>query len=366
MTVNDLTEVDMPAGAIEVFKPLGSPLELRAGFRYIRRRGPDGTSTLTCERIQAAKEDEGDTEDDEDDWCGGLCGQREIVIGCRGSEKAALTDTRLEDAAEPALSADRANPPPETPSHRGALSERPEARVCELEAQVREMAASHAAEVARLQERVEQLERQVVAAQAWPAEHVYDVVTAEGEKARHIRIECPGADEDAVEINGIPNGVRVRIEGSCCEAAGIVRDKYEREFHYDHHAEGFFELRIDECGLENGVLLLVMRSTSPQRMKLWRANGNDTIRASLVPFSEDCSSPRSRGDEISNADAEHLGPRKRPEYFALTPAKTVDSRSVVSDIASSHWIRPPSVHERVDGVVYQPVSVHDRVDGVVR
>merc|ERR1719171_2214535 len=50
-------------------------------------------------------------------------------------------------------------------------------------------------------------------------------------ESKRIRIECPGADEDSISIEGLPNGVRVRIEVLSDEQA--AHDAFEQEFSYD-------------------------------------------------------------------------------------------------------------------------------------
>ena len=76
------------------------------------------------------------------------------------------------------------------------------------------------------------------------------------------------AEAHDIDIGGLPNGVRVRMERS---EAGTLQTM-DREFHCDYQNDGCFELRMDECSLERGVLELVLRRTPPQRVKLRRSD----------------------------------------------------------------------------------------------
>merc|ERR1711879_693718 len=98
-----------------------------------------------------------------------------------------------------------------------------------------------------------------------------------------------------------------RIDGSrCTDVFGAPRGVFEREFHYDHRTDGCFELCMEGCSLEHGLLVLALRRHPPQRLQLRKAMCSAPIK--LWP----------EADEI----------RRRPEFFEMTPARSVDAESV--------------------------------------
>lgn len=131
------------------------------------------------------------------------------------------------------------------------------------------------AELLLAERRIDRLEPEAAAAaktvSEWPFVQISDVDTSpdQGAAAKHVRIECPGANEDSVSLEPIPNGVRVRIEGNPRATQGSSASAvFEREFHWDHRTEGCLHMVEEECSLELGVLSLVLRRTSPPRLRI--------------------------------------------------------------------------------------------------
>jgi hypothetical protein len=87
--------------------------------------------------------------------------------------------------------------------------------------------------------------------------HVSDVERSE-ESIRRIRVLCPGASSAKVEA--LPNGARAYVEGvvDLCGPFGSQLRVIDQEFRLDQ-AEGWFELSHDECLLQHGLLLIVLR-----------------------------------------------------------------------------------------------------------
>jgi hypothetical protein len=157
-------------------------------------------------------------------------------------------------------------------------------------------------------------------------------------------------------VTSLPNGVRLRICG-----AAVKEPDFERDFHYDHSAEGCCELRMDECSLENGVLLLVLRRQPPRRMKLRRAPGKTT---SLISVPEDGANQQ-HGNPALELSVE-TPPRacaNEPEFHLLTPGacapQTPGSCSAASEVPSELWLCPPrsacSRGEKEREMVTQPM-----------
>jgi len=121
---------------------------------------------------------------------------------------------------------------------------------------------------------------------AEPVVEVFDVGMSGDGMARHIRIECPGVDGESIDLESLPNGVLVKMQRTCRQGCRVGEwTAFEREFNYDHRTEGRFDLRMDECVLENGVLQLVLKKTPPQRMKL------RSLLSPLAPVAEACDTP---------------------------------------------------------------------------
>uniref|UniRef100_A0A7S0ZSZ1 SHSP domain-containing protein n=1 Tax=Noctiluca scintillans TaxID=2966 RepID=A0A7S0ZSZ1_NOCSC len=216
-----------------------------------------------------------------------------------------------------------------------ALREAEAERVRHAEAR-RQADEAHAEESTRLRALVAQLEEQVSTMPPWPAVRTRDMCNAV-EASRHILIDCPGVNEDDIDISGLPNGVRVRIERS---EAGTLQTM-DREFHYDYRKDGCFELRMDECALERGVLELVLRRTPPQRMKLRRSEKH--VQKFTTGGCTGGSPTAFSGAILVNPtfdgfDAKPRGMSTRPEVFMLTPARTADC-SVASEIESHQWFQ---------------------------
>eukprot|EP00973_Karenia_brevis_P034575 4770518-Karenia_brevis.AAC.1 len=67
--------------------------------------------------------------------------------------------------------------------------------------------AEHASEVAELHERIADMQSEVNSAKVWPVVSVRDE-----DMAKHIRIECPGVEEESIDIHSLPNGVHVEFQ----------------------------------------------------------------------------------------------------------------------------------------------------------
>jgi HSP20 family molecular chaperone IbpA len=195
-----------------------------------------------------------------------------------------------------------------------------------------------AAEVPALRERIAELERANSCKVTWPVVRESEI----GDDVKQIRVECPGADEDAIDISGLPNGVRLRING----VAGSFPN-FERDFVYDHQKYGHFELRMDECTLENGVLLLPLKRVTPQRMKLRRAP-NDSKRLALVPIAEASQELQTRGDRVNDPARHGVGCRdsvdQKPERFVISPARTGSTMSSKSNGSAFNWAHAIAEH----------------------
>lgn len=139
-------------------------------------------------------------------------------------------------------------------------------------------------------------------------------------------IDCPGVTENEVTVQGLPNCARVRIE-----TVHMDERVFERDFHFDYMTEGYFDIRMDECVLENGVLLIVMRRTSPQLMRPRKVLHDAENQSVLVSVPQDGLSEAPMPTE----DAARMG----PDIFSMTDGQT-DQCSVAHSLDFEHVSRP--------------------------
>eukprot|EP00929_Paragymnodinium_shiwhaense_P107172 TRINITY_DN7323_c0_g2_i1.p1 TRINITY_DN7323_c0_g2~~TRINITY_DN7323_c0_g2_i1.p1 ORF type:complete len:377 (+),score=88.33 TRINITY_DN7323_c0_g2_i1:118-1248(+) len=354
-------------------------VELQGGYRYdLRRPASGGSPVLTRAPIyNQAVDPDSDDSSDEDDDCAILDGSAaEIVVGCSDYRRH-LDDSQESDSEPPleeseAVAVDivRQELPGQESSSTPPGSSQEEAResagqlelrekLLELERALMTAQEAHAADREKLLRRNQDLEASLAACQealahrSWPALRVFDVDEAD-QQARHIQLQCPGVDEDAIDISGIPNGVHVRIDGSkALDENGQPQPVFEKEFHYDHRVDGCFELRMDECSLDLGVLRLVLRRAAPQPMKLRRSPGKDS---SMLSGLDTSSESLISGEGLPDAASVATPLRRRPEYYRMTPAQTKDdASSATSEVPSSMWRRPPGQRPAAQAfVVTQP------------
>jgi hypothetical protein len=121
---------------------------------------------------------------------------------------------------------------------------------------------------------------------------------------------------------------------------------------------------MDECSLEYGVLVLVLKRQSPQRMRLRRTTGSSagsSYASSSVAHGLTEDSVQDFGVHLQVG---HFQPDRQPgpEVFAMTPARTVDSVDAPSSVPTAHWLNPPGVSSSANskansgaGVVTQPL-----------
>merc|ERR1711971_1126389 len=101
--------------------------------------------------------------------------------------------------------------------------------------------------------------------------------------AKHIRIECPGVEDGEIDIQAFPNGVQVVLPVPTSGDLDAVSPRtFERDFEFDRKVDGCLALREDECSYDNGVLVLVLKRSRPQRMRLRCA----ASRTNLLPVAE--------------------------------------------------------------------------------
>lgn len=137
---------------------------------------------------------------------------------------------------------------------------------------------------------------------AWEA---LDVQVLDVEGARQLCIECPNSvDRESIELERLPNGVRLRVhEGN---EVGFAIDQ---DFQYDYAAEGHFDLSLDECYINGRSLLLVLRRTPAQTLKL------------SLPARRELSSPRR---ELSSPRRKLSSPRR------VLPQEEITKRTFVA------------------------------------
>jgi len=368
----------------------GDPLVYKSGFRYRQCLSPGGSFSLyrkklSDESTQVEESDAetvgsvgGETSDDDTLSDGPL----EVVIGSRGP---AVARTSV-PAPEPFGSSSHSsasefqdgvsgNTTAGCDSNENASLREVRADLVALEKRTSqlEVAQSRSLEygqsaVLRLQTWVEHLERN---AETWPVVTVCEAANGNGAHDKHIRVECPGVDEDAVEVSGLPNGVCVRINGSAAS-----RPNFERDFDYDHRVEGYFQLRMDRCTFEYGVLCLVLEHTLPQRMRLQRDVLAST-RAALVAINEESGQvihtpPRNSDSVFSgigfDAKWHDVCMHRGPEVFLMTPcALSPGACSSASDLSDQLWLCPQNAHTRRadNSVTEQPTSPIRRATEIV-
>mmetsp|Transcript_18365 Transcript_18365/g.32556 ORF Transcript_18365/g.32556 Transcript_18365/m.32556 type:complete len:732 (+) Transcript_18365:57-2252(+) len=187
----------------------------------------------------------------------------------------------------------------------------------EMQQKIEQLETGHAQAIAAYDGRVADanaekaaLQAQLEAAQSFAPALVERTLPARdgrhGEK--HIRIACPGVDADYVTIEPIPNGVQVEFRSADNEPI------YKRSFQYPH-SDGRFELCIEECCLDWGVLVLVLKQLQQAKLKLARGRASP-----LVPIDE--------GLEVVPAAHEGL------QNFSLSRTPSQDSLTT----NSSEWI----------------------------
>lgn len=121
------------------------------------------------------------------------------------------------------------------------------------------------------QERNAQLAAELANAQT----SVYRLLDIDGK--RELRITCPGATFEDVEIIKLANGVAISIQGSDPRnPRGMpARQLFQKEFIFDK-AEGCYKLLCSECCIQNGILTVVWQRSAPQLM---RFNMNGQLEA---------------------------------------------------------------------------------------
>eukprot|EP00747_Dinoflagellata_sp_TGD_P162995 gnl/TRDRNA2_/TRDRNA2_181231_c0_seq1.p1 gnl/TRDRNA2_/TRDRNA2_181231_c0~~gnl/TRDRNA2_/TRDRNA2_181231_c0_seq1.p1 ORF type:complete len:383 (+),score=76.47 gnl/TRDRNA2_/TRDRNA2_181231_c0_seq1:468-1616(+) len=153
--------------------------------------------------------------------------------------------------------------------------------------------------------------------------------------AKHVRISCPGIEVDQIDIDKLSDGVSVKIRADTNELAETV---FERSFQYSDR-DGFFELCLDECGVDNGVLILVLKRVQRPKLKLATVKH----RSPLIRIDEH--------EAPTHADTDV------PQVFSLSPSPSLGTLTTVS----SEWVvasSAPSEHGFVQpsGSTGQPVS----------
>merc|ERR1711972_1272956 len=102
-----------------------------------------------------------------------------------------------------------------------------------------------------------------------PIVNVFDEATEQGTR-RFIQVECPGVEEDEIELDKLPNGIKITVEKRKAIDEISVRPHpsypirqhhgvWERDFIFDV-AEGHFDVpkEGDLFKLQNGVLTIVL------------------------------------------------------------------------------------------------------------
>jgi len=163
----------------------------------------------------------------------------------------------------------------------------------------------------RLREHIADLGHETTKSPKWPLVSVEDRALGSVDASKLIRIIAPGVSEDEISIHVLPNGARVSIMGSfACESSlDLTRAPFQQDFLFDVRVDGILELREDECSLDRGVLLLVLRHAPPRQMR-WRAGvGLNTSKQ----FSEAHTVTPGLSASLCTSDSS-------PQFFAMTPA----------------------------------------------
>jgi len=145
----------------------------------------------------------------------------------------------------------------------------------------------------------------------WPLVSVEDRALGSANASKLIRIIAPGVSEDEITIDVLPNGARVSIMSSSASESSLdlARAHFQQDFLFDVRADGILELREDECSLDRGILLLVLRHAPPRQMR-WRAGVGLTTSNQ---FSEVYTGTPGLTASVSTSDSS-------PQFFAMTPA----------------------------------------------
>jgi len=117
----------------------------------------------------------------------------------------------------------------------------------------------------------------------------WQVEAASGGDQKFIKIACPGAREEDVDVTSYPDCILVSIDGIFGRTSS-----FEQEFPLNHRTEGgIFELRYDECYIDMGVLHLILRRALPQRMRLRGAGlvASRPAAAASVPLASAATAP---------------------------------------------------------------------------
>eukprot|EP00930_Biecheleria_cincta_P085676 TRINITY_DN75050_c0_g1_i1.p1 TRINITY_DN75050_c0_g1~~TRINITY_DN75050_c0_g1_i1.p1 ORF type:complete len:848 (+),score=169.50 TRINITY_DN75050_c0_g1_i1:75-2618(+) len=142
-------------------------------------------------------------------------------------------------------------------------------------------------EAAALHVQVSEANAQAAQRAIEPKVRMKDVDGGDGVQTRYILIECPGVGEADVEIEALPNGVGLHIDEAPETRSGLpARSAFDREFCFADWEHGRFELRMDECRLDDGVLYLVLKRMPRQKLKLRSFNGSAMKHTILEPVPE--------------------------------------------------------------------------------
>lgn len=156
-----------------------------------------------------------------------------------------------------------------------------------------------------------------------PKVRMKDVDGGDGVRTRYILIECPGVSEAEIEIEALPNGVGLHIDEASETSSGLpARSAFNREFCFADREDGRFELRMDECRLDDGVLYLVLKRMPRQKLKLRSFNGSATKQTILEPVPE----------------ASEIARRSMSSHRAVSESEEDGGSSVIS----SDWVPVPS------------------------
>eukprot|EP00929_Paragymnodinium_shiwhaense_P023355 TRINITY_DN14638_c0_g1_i1.p1 TRINITY_DN14638_c0_g1~~TRINITY_DN14638_c0_g1_i1.p1 ORF type:complete len:1653 (-),score=497.49 TRINITY_DN14638_c0_g1_i1:198-5156(-) len=183
-----------------------------------------------------------------------------------------------------------------------------------------------ALEAEAMQRRMDEVRNEASAsAPCWPTVHAAEDVLEAGTSrvlVRQIRVACPGAPEDSIEVEPLPNGVRVIIQepdwwSSSDEPSATSTETdtashrssrvWEKDFQYDHQVEGHLELSASEVAYDQGVLSIVLRRARPQRIKLSRG---------CAVVSTQMASSCTAASRLSTT----ASPGGGPEFHSLTPS----------------------------------------------
>lgn len=159
----------------------------------------------------------------------------------------------------------------------------------------------------RLREHIEQIGHKNATAPKWPLVSVEDCALGSGDVRKIIRIIAPGVGEDEISVDVLPNGARVSIIGSSSAQSllGSTRAPFQQDFLFDVRVDGILELREDECHLDKGILLLVLRQTPPRQIRVGLAASKHF--------------PESRMETAGlSASVSTCG--SSPQFFSMTPA----------------------------------------------